>query len=396
MKKILALGYLPKWRGGRQASGLATGLFDLHDAVNEVCSDIEVTIAATDVFKKYYHSANTNVLGWTKGILLKHMIKCFYRLPFFLINAYQLSKKYSIVPFFETFAKILFLDYAIEENKPDIIHLHGAYYAMFINVLWKNRRPVVLRLHGMNGYDSTIPGYLDYRKIEKEILNNDYALVTFVTSDVCEDWKVKYGNFKCPMIPIINGFNKKVFFTSKEQYKKEYDLITISGIQDRKGQRRVIEAMKMLKDDGINLSYLVVGSGAKKYVERIKKYVNENQLKVDFLDYCPQDQLNALLWKSKWFIQPSASEGFGKTYIESAAAGIPFILPAHLPIVKEKGIVSEKNAVMTKDESTVEIYKTLKEMNFTTCYDSVEVANSVAHLAWQALAKTYADIYKRL
>lgn len=66
MKKILALGYLPKWRGGRQSTGLATGLFDLHDAVNEVSSDYEVTIAATDVFKKHFKSAHTSILGWTK------------------------------------------------------------------------------------------------------------------------------------------------------------------------------------------------------------------------------------------------------------------------------------------------------------------------------------------
>ena len=83
MKKVLALGYLPKWRGGKQSSGLATGLFDLHDAINEVCSDIDVTIAATDIFKEHYHTSHTNVLGWTKVLLCKHMIKRFYRLPFF-------------------------------------------------------------------------------------------------------------------------------------------------------------------------------------------------------------------------------------------------------------------------------------------------------------------------
>lgn len=396
MKKVLAFGYLPKWRGGKQSTGLATGLFDLHNAVNEVSSEFEVTIAATDVFKKHYHTAHIDVLGWTKSILLKHMIKHFYRLPFFFSNVYKISKRYSTIPILDTFIKMVFLDYAIEIVKPDIIHLHGVHYALFINALWKNGKPVVLRLHGLNGFDSTIHGYEDYRRMEKEIIDYNYSVVTFVTTDVCEDWKVKYGSFKCPMIPIINGYNKDVFFTSDKPVEKEYDLITISGIQDRKGQGRVIEAMKMLKDDGVNLSYLVIGSGYKDYVDYYKKYAKDNDLKVDFLEYCPQNQLNKFLWKSKWFIQPSASEGFGKTYVESAAAGVPFILPIHLPIVKERGVVTSVNAIMTKDESVKEIYNTLKTIDFSVYYDPKTVAESVAHLSWQSLAKTYEEIYRGL
>lgn len=397
MKNVLALGYIPKWRGGRQSTGLATGLFDLHDAVNEVSDEYEVTIAATDVFKKHFKSAHTPILGWTKGILLWHMIKRFYRLPYFVSKAFSFHNRYSsIVPFVDTFVKLVFFDYAIDENKPDIIHLHGAIYALFIEALWNNKRPVALRLHGMNGYDSTIFGYEDYRKLEKDILKNEYAVVTFVTTNVCEDWKVKYGSFGCPMIPIINGFNKEVFFTTDKPVEKKYDLITISGVQERKGQGRVIEAMKMLKDEGVNLSYLVVGSGNKEYVDSIKNYAAANELNVEFMEYCAQDKLNEFLWSSKWFIQPSASEGFGKTYIESAAAGIPFILPSHLPIVKEAGVVSLANSRMTKDESSEEIFETLKNINFNEPYNPTLVADSVSHLAWQSLALEYQNIYKNL
>ena len=395
-KKVLALGYLPMWRGGRQATGLATGLFDLHDAVNEITDEFEVIIAATDVFKKEFKVAHTSVVGWTKGILLIHGLKNIYKLPFFILKAWSFSKKYSIIPFVDTLAKIIFLDYAINKVKPDIIHLHGVIYALYINALWKNSKPVVLRLHGMNGYDSTIPGYQDCKRMEKDILDNKYACVTFVTSDLCEDWKMKYGTFKCPMIPVINGYNKDVFYTPEMKQEKKYDLITISGVNDRKGQGRVIEALKMLKDEGIELSYLIVGTGPEEYMKKIKAYADEHSVNVTFMDYCAQDKLNDLLWISKWFIQPSASEGFGKTYIESAAAGIPFILPKHLPIVTERGVVSSKNAITIKDESAVEIYKTLKSIDFSTCYDENEVAKSVSHLAWQALAREYTKIYKSI
>ena len=393
--KVLALGYLPKWRGGRQTTGLATGIFDLHDAVNELNQGVTVTIAATDVFCDKTKVEHTPVVGWTKELLLRHGIKRFYRLPYFFFKALWIARHTHLMSVSSTFSKLLLLDRAIEKEDPDVIHLHGAIYAFFTNALWRNNRPVVLRLHGLNGFDSTIIDYEKFRKIEREILSFDYSFVTFVTNDICEEWKSKYGEFKCPMIPIINGYNGSVFYTPKEKVEKKYDLVTISGITERKGQGRVIEALKLLKDEGVNLSYLVVGNGNEEYIELIKKRARDYDLRVIFLDYCPQNELSNLLWQSKWFIQPSASEGFGKTYIESIAAGTPVILPKHLPIVKEKGLLSSVNSFFTDDESSNSIYKCLKKIDFDKLVDCKAIAESILAYSWSGLGERYIKEYKK-
>lgn len=394
--KVLALGYLPKWRGGRQATGLATGIFDLHDAVNELNQGISVTIAATDVFKDNTIIEHTPIVGWTKALLMKHAIKRFYRLPFFLSKAVWMSRRTGLIPIADSLAKLLMLDRAIDLVNPDVIHLHGASYAYFINALWRNKRPVVLRLHGLNGYDATIPNYERYRIMEKEIVGFNFSCVTFVTNDICEDWKLKYGSFNCPMIPIINGYNSNVFFPPKDKVDKKYDLITISGISDRKGQGRVIDAMKLLKEEGVYLSYLVVGNGNPDYTRMIKTKAKDYELNVEFMDYCPQDKLNELLWKSKWFIQPSASEGFGKTYIESIAAGTPVLVPKHLPIVKEKNVLSPTNSIIHGDESVESIYYCLKSIDFSSVQNGIFISKSIDHLSWNCLAKKYVNIYNTL
>ena len=392
--KVLALGYLPKWRGGRQLTGLATGIFDLHDAVNSLEDSVEVTIAATDFFVDQTKVEHTPIVGWTKALLIKHAIKRFYRLPFFLSKAVWISRRTGLMPVADSFAKLLMLDRAIDLVNPDVIHLHGASYAYFINALWRNKRPVVLRLHGLNGYDATIPNFERYRIIEKDIIGFNFSCVTFVTNDICEDWKLKYGSFNCPMIPIINGYNSNVFFPPKDKVEKQYDLITISGISDRKGQGRVIDALKLLMDEGKNLSYLIVGNGDKDYTELIKRKAKEYEVKVEFMNYCPQDKLNELLWKSKWFIQPSASEGFGKTYIESIAAGTPVLVPKHLPIVKEKNLLTSVNSIIHDDESVKSIFDCLKQVDFSKQYDYESVSESVVHFSWENLAKSYVSIYK--
>lgn len=394
MKKILALGYIPKWRGGRQLTGLATGIFDLHNAVNGLDSEYKVVIAATDIYEKIKKIENTDVIGWNKKILVSHIIIRFYRMLFFGLQSWKMHKKYPAIPFWDTLFKIIFFDYAIEKERPDIIHLHGAVYALFINALWRNRKPVVLRLHGINGFDNTIEHYDIYRNIEKDIISLPFSFVTFVTSHVCSEWKKKYGEFKCPMIPLINGFNSDIFYVPTYPVEKEYDLITIAGVTERKGQGRVMEAMKKLRDEnGTILSYIIVGNGDRDYETKIKKYAKENALVVKFVDYCPQTELNKLLWKSKFFIQPSASEGFGKTYIEAAASGIPSILPEFLPIAKEPGVLSELNAVFTKNESSDSIYELLRSLDFKKEINPNKVSESVSWLSWKSLAQKYIALY---
>lgn len=395
-KKVLALGYIPKWKGGRQKTGLATGLFDLHDAVNSINSDICVIIAATDIFQEEVMIDHTKVLGWKKILLFKHAVKRFYRLPLFIKGALSLNDFSEVTDgFLSVFAKLLYLDYAIEKENPDIIHLHGCLYASFRNFIWDKNIPVVLRLHGINGYDSAIKGYLKYREIERMITINEYSFVSFVTHKIAEDWKLLYGKFPCSMFPIINGYNEKVFFTPNRIVEKKYDLVTISGLSERKGQDRVIKALQILKESGKHFSYLIIGNGDEGYEKSIKGMVKENSLDVTFVDYCSQDMLNSYLWQSRYFILPTSSEGFGKVFVESIAAGVPVILPCDIPIAKEKGIFNVNNSVFMRDSSVDSVVDVLSELPNLNASEK-EISESVSHLSWNNIAKQYVNLYRNI
>lgn len=392
--KVLALGYIPQWKGGRQKTGLATGLFDLHDSVNALDSDISVTIAATDIFQEEVQIDHTKVIGWKKSLLVKHSILRFYRLPLFIRGALSLNKYAEVTGGFASIlAKMVFLDYAIEREQPDIIHLHACIYACFKNFIWNNRIPVALRLHGINGYDPAISGYLKYREIEKKITSTNFAFVSFVTRDISEDWKRLYGKFPCPMVPVINGYNENVFFLPSEPVEKKYDLVTISGLSERKGQDRVINALMKMQEQGKRMSYLVIGNGDADYENTIKSMANKSGLDVTFVAYVPQDKLNSYLWQSKYFILATSSEGFGKVFIESMAAGIPVILPRNIPIAKEDGIFSEENSIFMDDSTVESVVKVLLSLPDDFPYSNV-IRNSVSHLSWRNIAKQYASLYK--
>jgi glycosyltransferase involved in cell wall biosynthesis len=286
-------------------------------------------------------------------------------LPLFIRGSLSLQKVSEVTGGFASIlAKMVYLDYAIEKEHPDIIHLHACIYASFKKFIWNKKIPVALRLHGINGYDPAISGYLKYREIEKRITSTQFAFVSFVTRDISEDWKRLYGEFPCPMVPVINGYNENVFFLPSKPVEKKYDLVTISGLSARKGQDRVIKALIRMKEQGKQLSYLIVGNGDSDYERTIKSLVDESGLDVTFVPYVSQDKLTSFLWQSRFFILATSSEGFGKVFIESMAAGVPVILPATIPIAKEEGIFNTHNSVFMKDstvESVAEVLSSLPE-----------------------------------
>lgn len=393
--KVLALGYVPKWRGGRQTTGLATGLFDLHDAVNALHQDVEVVLAATDIFVEEKVIDHTRVLGWSPKQLFLHAIKHINRLGRFISGAFALARIFGLNVFFQTLGKLIFLDYAIEREQPDIIHLHGCVYGLYRPFLWDQYRPVVLRIHGVNGFDETIPKYQKYKIAEQKITSEKFDFVTFVTSSICAEWKDNYGSFNCPMVPILNGYNSNVFFPCSENHSVKYDLITISGLSARKGQLRVLEALAILQEEGINYRYAIVGKGSDVYQLALHNYASTHKLAIDFYDYCSQREMNEYLWNSRFFILPSASEGFGKVFIESIAAGTPVILPKQLPIALEKDVLSSDNAVMMDDSSAESIAKALRSLS-NIVFDKNEVVASIKNMSWNNIAKQYIEQYKMI
>lgn len=394
-KKILALGYIPKWKGGLQKTGLATGLFDLHDSVNALNDEYEIIIAATDIFQKEFQIDHTRIVGWTKIALLMHSLKRFYRLPKFLMGGLFFLKYLPLNDSIGMFMKLIFLDYAIEKESPTIIHLHGCIYGLCRRYIWRDDIPVVLRIHGINGFDSTIKRYREYRIMEQKLTSLKFCFVTFVTGAICNEWREKYGFFQCKMIPIINGYNPQLFFCTSEDIIPQYDIVTISGLSERKGQGRVLEAMKILKDEGLILKYAVVGDGPSSFFKSLVDYSSENELDVDFYDYCSQNKMNYYLWRSRFFILPSASEGFGKVFIESLAAGIPVILPKNLPIVAEKGLFSSVNSILMEDSSVESIVNALRSVK-SFRRNNLEISNSVNAFKWESVSRMYIDLYKNI
>ena len=275
---------------------------------------------------------------------------------------------------------------------------NSTYGAIISNGLINIYTPRVLRIHGINGYDKSIPNSLLHRSLERKVAKMNFSAITFVTEAIKNEWILKYGNKTQISKSVLNGYNSNIFYPNiRSNLKKQYDLITFSGISERKGQIRVINSIIKLKSYGIDLSYLIIGRGDKDYEEHLKKIVKENNLNVCFIDYLSQEEILKYLHASKYFILPSTTEGFGKVFIESIASGIPVIIPKDLPLSKEKDILNKENSFFLNSYKSDDISKVLiKIFSENKDIHSKKISESVKFLDWYLLSRSYIDIYDEI
>ena len=157
----------------------------------------------------------------------------------------------------------------------------------------------------------------------------------FITaiSDYLKNRARKY-NRVAPLEIIPNGVNYPLFskpvpeeeliFLKERLGKKEKDiyLITTSRLVAKNAVGDVIKALSYLPDQ---ISFLILGLGDKR--EELKNLVEQEKVsdRVTFLGQVSHTEIPKYLKISDVFIRPSISEGFGNSFIEAMAAGIPVI-----------------------------------------------------------------------
>ncbi len=154
-----------------------------------------------------------------------------------------------------------------------------------------------------------------------------------VISNFLADWSKKMGA-TAPIVVVPNAVDFQPFSKpiSEEQSlslknklnKKEgdYFLITTSRLVPKNGIGDIIESLKFLTP---NIKLLILGTGV--LDSNLQSLVSNLGLvdRVQFLGFIAHSEMPKYLQISDIFIRPSLSEGFGNSFIEAMAAGIPVI-----------------------------------------------------------------------
>ncbi len=104
--------------------------------------------------------------------------------------------------------------------------------------------------------------------------------------------------------------------------KNERYVITTSRLTEKNGVADLIASLQYLPED---VKLLILGAGPLEDNLRAQAKMQSVHERVQFLGHIPYEELPRYLAISDVFCRPSLSEGFGNSFIEAMAAGIPVV-----------------------------------------------------------------------
>lgn len=154
-------------------------------------------------------------------------------------------------------------------------------------------------------------------QMKKAVWNANYA--TYVTQNFlqkrypCKNKSIGVSNVSIKNIEKERKYDKN--------NKSHLILLTAAAVNVKyKGQRLVIKAMKSLKKDNINITYLLAGKGDSSYLKKIAKK-NDVAENVIFLGALQHEELLEKMKDIDIYIQPSLQEGLPRALIEAMSCG---------------------------------------------------------------------------
>lgn len=394
---VLAFGHIPKFKGGRQQSGLANAMWALATHMGDPEHGVTVTFCATDVYAERTEIDGITVIGWRRMSLLWAILRRpirFLRLQTRLIRA---CRKYQ-EPVVRTSLKAHLLRYAVDQVKPDFVHLHGCQSVIFLDAGIIRPELMVVTIHGIFG----AKGPERLARMEAALTLEPLKFMVFVSSELKTSWNANFGEPLAPSTVVLNAYDNLSFYPSdkppitKGGYKEEYYMVTIGNVSENKGQLRIVDALARLSELGApyKIRYTMVGQSMPEGLAgHILKRASDAKLAVDHLPYLPPKDLRTLLLNADFMILASENEGFGLVFLESIACGTPIVLPTTLPICREYKLVTSDNAVLLKSHNVEAILAFLRELPKHTFID-VDVAASCSGFTWKAAGRHYRRLLK--
>jgi glycosyltransferase involved in cell wall biosynthesis len=146
--------------------------------------------------------------------------------------------------------------------------------------------------------------------------------------------RARKSGFKGEAVLVPNGvdlalFTKEIDEQTKNRIKKDLGknendvfLVTTSRLNHKNAVDDVIRSLKLLPE---NISFIVIGKGEDGF--KLQKLADTLGVadRVKFLGFIPYQDLPAHLSVCDIFVRPSRSEGFGNSFIEAMAIGLPVI-----------------------------------------------------------------------
>jgi glycosyltransferase involved in cell wall biosynthesis len=125
---------------------------------------------------------------------------------------------------------------------------------------------------------------------------------------------------------VPNGVDLAAFCTAAMPESGPLRLLCVARLIERKGQLQLIEAMRRLVADKIDITLDLVGTGDAEVAYRARAAAAGIADRVRFAGYVPREQVARHYAAAHVFVLPSYNEGMSVATLEALAAGLPVVV----------------------------------------------------------------------
>ncbi|OQX21342.1 MAG: hypothetical protein BWK75_03295 [Candidatus Altiarchaeales archaeon A3] len=282
----------------------------------------------------------------------------------------------------------------------DIIHAHFIYYAGYVGAKLKEKykKPLIITGHGTDVYELPFK-YKNFEKMAKYAISEADYVTTVSKSNYIK--LIELGVKKEKVTVIQNAYDANKFKQiSKEECKdrlniskKSKIILSVGMLEEIKGHKYLINAMKKVVDEKQNVLCFIIGGGQLK--ARLQKLINDLNLNnyVKLVCAKPHDEIPLWMNACDLFVLPSLSESFGIVQIEAMACG------KHVVATRNGGseeiVINEKLGYLVEPKNSDELAeKILLALNKE--WDKEYILNYVKKFSSDEIAKETLKIYEKV
>jgi glycosyltransferase involved in cell wall biosynthesis len=200
-------------------------------------------------------------------------------------------------------------------------------------------------------------------------------------------------NFNAKNVAVLpNGIDMQVI-SQLEAAEEDADIMYAGRLIDFKNLDMVIQAMALLKKEGVLLRFKVIGEGpAKSDLKRFAKKLGVGE-QISWLGFFEKSEdVYAHMKSTKTFVLASQREGFGIVAIEANACGTP-VVTANFASNAATGLIEEGVNGYVFEPNAVDLAKTLKKVIKNKQKLEESSINIAKRYTWEELAPQQAEVY---
>jgi len=204
---------------------------------------------------------------------------------------------------------------------------------------WISGLPYIVRVSGPDipGFEERYKNLYPFLKpIIRSIWNNAEIVIAKCAAEAELIHKI---DPRVGVTIIPNGVDAEQFNPGEPiPDKGPLKLLCVARLIKRKGQHHLIEAVKRITDQGIELTLDLVGSGDAEGEYRALVKFLQLEDRINFHGYIPREKMPDIYAQAHIFVLPSYNEGMSVATLEAMACGLPVIVsrtPGTEDLVKE-------------------------------------------------------------